>query len=188
MGAIRSSETSVLSTTTRHQIPEDDFLHRHRRENFKSYDCNMWLCQGRDQSTYPGQQKNYKWLNKALNVHSFSRNAIQGQINAQSKYFSEIQKYEEGESNYKSRRLLRKRLSDYLYNNILQNVFYIFVLCVSWNNTVGLLTFLIKTNRSVFLWRWVSNKDYSRFWRLPTDAQHFGVADWKEDTKKQICS
>jgi hypothetical protein len=27
MEAIRSSETSVLTTTTRHQIPEDDFLH-----------------------------------------------------------------------------------------------------------------------------------------------------------------
>jgi hypothetical protein len=37
MEAIRSSETSVLTTTTRHQIPEDDFLHIHRRENFKSY-------------------------------------------------------------------------------------------------------------------------------------------------------
>jgi hypothetical protein len=28
---------SVLTITTRHQIPEDDFLHRHRRENLKSY-------------------------------------------------------------------------------------------------------------------------------------------------------
>jgi hypothetical protein len=36
MEAIRSSETSVLTITTRHQIPEDDFLHRHRRENVKS--------------------------------------------------------------------------------------------------------------------------------------------------------
>jgi hypothetical protein len=28
------------TTTTRHQIPEDDFLHRHRRENLKSYDLS----------------------------------------------------------------------------------------------------------------------------------------------------
>jgi hypothetical protein len=32
-----SSETSVLTTTTRRNIPEDDILHSHRRENFKSY-------------------------------------------------------------------------------------------------------------------------------------------------------
>jgi hypothetical protein len=37
MGAIRSSETLVLIITSRHQIPEDDLLHRHRRENLKSY-------------------------------------------------------------------------------------------------------------------------------------------------------
>jgi hypothetical protein len=37
MEAILSSETSVLIKTTRHQIPEDDFLRSHCRENFKSY-------------------------------------------------------------------------------------------------------------------------------------------------------
>jgi hypothetical protein len=37
MEAIRSSEASVLTTTTGHQIPEDDFLHIHRRENLKCY-------------------------------------------------------------------------------------------------------------------------------------------------------
>jgi hypothetical protein len=37
MEAISSSETSVLTTITRHQIPEDDFLHKHRRVNLKSY-------------------------------------------------------------------------------------------------------------------------------------------------------
>jgi hypothetical protein len=37
METIRSSETSVLTTTTQHQIPENDFLHIHRRENLKSY-------------------------------------------------------------------------------------------------------------------------------------------------------
>jgi hypothetical protein len=38
MEAIRSSETSVQSTTsTRRHTPEDGILHSHRRENLKSY-------------------------------------------------------------------------------------------------------------------------------------------------------
>jgi hypothetical protein len=35
MEAIRSSETSVHTGSTRHHIPEDGILHSHRRENLK---------------------------------------------------------------------------------------------------------------------------------------------------------
>jgi hypothetical protein len=35
--AIRSSETSVLTRDTQRDVPEDDILHSHRRENLKSY-------------------------------------------------------------------------------------------------------------------------------------------------------
>jgi hypothetical protein len=37
MEAIRSSEMSVNTISTRRHIPEDCFLHRHSRENLKSY-------------------------------------------------------------------------------------------------------------------------------------------------------
>jgi hypothetical protein len=37
MEALSSSETSVLTRSTRRNIPKDDTLHSHRHENLKSY-------------------------------------------------------------------------------------------------------------------------------------------------------
>jgi hypothetical protein len=39
--AIRSSEMSVHTSSTRRHIPEDGILHSHRRENLKSYTAQI---------------------------------------------------------------------------------------------------------------------------------------------------
>jgi hypothetical protein len=42
MEAIRSSETSVYTRSTRRQIQEDEILHSHRRKNLKSCICILF--------------------------------------------------------------------------------------------------------------------------------------------------
>jgi hypothetical protein len=44
MEALRSSETSVLTGAAQRNIPKDDILHSHRRENFTSYIIVWLIC------------------------------------------------------------------------------------------------------------------------------------------------
>jgi hypothetical protein len=70
MEAKRSSEMSVLTTATWHNIPEDGNLHSHCCENFKSYITgfcfNIWT------QDLPETQKNKTWIftpAKTSNLH-----------------------------------------------------------------------------------------------------------------------
>jgi hypothetical protein len=87
MGAVRSSEASVLTRVTRSNIPGDDILHNHRGDNLKSYIAlKGWApkrrrnvsCELQIRSPYPRRRhsSNILWI-----IHLFhgppSKNVLQ---------------------------------------------------------------------------------------------------------------
>jgi hypothetical protein len=65
--ALSSSETSFLTRATRRNIPEDTILHSHRRENLKSYICEVVSHTHRPRSTH---QKRFLYLSL---LHTYQR-------------------------------------------------------------------------------------------------------------------
>jgi hypothetical protein len=65
-----SSETSVLTRATRRNNPEDTILHRHRRENLKSYKRMFFVDTAKRRSAFPGSIVQFLWsLNKPRMYH-----------------------------------------------------------------------------------------------------------------------
>jgi hypothetical protein len=80
--ALSSTETSVLTRTTRRNIPEDTILHSHRRGNLKSYIDSQWLdFHAEFQGCFLSLQKLLDWnitrtMGEQTNKHSFDQDMM----------------------------------------------------------------------------------------------------------------
>jgi hypothetical protein len=69
--ALRSSETSVLTRATRHNILEDTILHSHRRENLKSYTFHPTQLTSQPKlSMYEAMEDRRLVRHRGFNAHS----------------------------------------------------------------------------------------------------------------------
>jgi hypothetical protein len=75
--ALRSSETSVLTRSTRRNIPEDTILHSHRRENLKSYIMNtdfrheIVFCNSKLQNECSYKIYRINYIHSVTNMYEF---------------------------------------------------------------------------------------------------------------------
>jgi hypothetical protein len=73
MGALRFSETSVLTRATRRNIPEDGILHSHHRENFKSYVALTGWALQRRRNVFPARYEMGFYISEDDILHSQRR-------------------------------------------------------------------------------------------------------------------
>jgi hypothetical protein len=71
MEAVGSSETSVLTKTTRHNILEYGILHSHRRENIKSHKVKLYSTVCCRYSSWRDVFISAKWIHVAISSWIF---------------------------------------------------------------------------------------------------------------------
>jgi hypothetical protein len=80
MEAISSSEMSILIKATRRNIPKDDILHSHRRENLKSYIALTCWALYRRRKVPPVRSELGFYIPEDRNLHTDRRENLKSYI------------------------------------------------------------------------------------------------------------